>query len=67
MTREELAKHFAYLDMLRSSGETNMFGAGSYLREHFGLDRATAQSVLQQWMKSDLTLSAQDRAEKAFP
>ena len=41
-----------YLDALRESGVTNMFGAGPYLREAFDLDRAEALEVLAYWMES---------------
>jgi len=41
-----------YLDDLRESGVTNMFGAGSYLEDAFGLDRREAKDVLQYWMKT---------------
>jgi len=46
-TKEEM---FKYLDTLRESGETNMYGAGPYLREAFGLDRNESYTVLQEWM-----------------
>jgi hypothetical protein len=44
--------HLEYLDELRESGETNMFGAGSYLRDEFGLDRKEASSILSYWMET---------------
>lgn len=34
-----------YLDRLRDSGVTNMFGAGPYLQENFGFNRADAKTV----------------------
>lgn len=48
--REEL--YFDYLNRLRDSGETNMFGAGKYLEFEFGLDKKEAIEVLSKWMKS---------------
>lgn len=33
---------FEYLDALRESGETNMFGASNYLMNRFGMDRTEA-------------------------
>lgn len=45
-------EHLEYLDELRESGVTNMFGAGSYLQEYFGLDRKEASTVLTYWMKT---------------
>ena len=41
---------FEYLDDLRESGKTNMFGAGQYLEIAFDLDRREARSVLTEWM-----------------
>lgn len=43
-------EYFEYLEELRQSGETNMFGAGQYLQEEFGLDRREARAVLMEWM-----------------
>jgi hypothetical protein len=39
-----------YLNVLRDSGVTNMFGAAPYVQEEFGLDRAEARRVLTLWM-----------------
>ena len=43
-------KYYEYLDELRESGETNMFGAAVYLQGKFGLDRQEARKILQAWM-----------------
>jgi hypothetical protein len=43
---------FEYLDTLRETGVTNMFGAGAYLQEAFGVDRREARDVLTEWMKT---------------
>jgi len=45
-------KHKNYLDFLRESGVTNMFGAGIYLQDEFGLSRHDAKKVLLEWMQS---------------
>lgn len=45
-------EYFSYLDVLRESGVTNMFGASPYLQREFGLDRREAQKVLKAWMES---------------
>ena len=45
--REEM---FEFLDDLRESGETNMFGAGPYVQEAFGLSRSDARKVVIEWM-----------------
>ena len=39
-----------YLDELQESGETNMYGAGTYLREEFGFDKREASKHLMNWM-----------------
>lgn len=44
--------YFSYLDDLRDSGVTNMFGASPYLQSEFGLDRNEARDILRQWMDS---------------
>jgi hypothetical protein len=49
---EEEEEYFAYLDDLRTSGVTNMYGAGRYLEREFGLDKRTARAVLTKWMKT---------------
>jgi len=41
-----------FLDELRESGSTNMFGAGIYLQNEFGLDRRESRAVLSEWMNS---------------
>jgi len=43
-------EEFEYLDMLRESGETNMWGAGTYLKSEFGMDGKSARSILGLWM-----------------
>lgn len=45
-------EHLEYLDNLRESGITNMFGAGQYIERAFSVDRQTAGEILQYWMKS---------------
>ena len=45
-------KHLKYLDSLRESGITNMFGAAPYLASSFGLSKQDARVVLAYWMKS---------------
>lgn len=41
-----------YLNDLRDSGVTNMFGAAPYLQAEFGLDKREAREVLANWMRS---------------
>tara|TARA_B100000768_G_scaffold147985_1_gene141752 strand:- start:7517 stop:7678 length:162 start_codon:yes stop_codon:yes gene_type:complete len=45
-------EYFAYLELLRDSGVTNMFGAGPYLESAFDLSRSEARKVLSSWMES---------------
>jgi len=44
--------YFEYLDQLRESGVTNMFGAAPYLQSAFGLSRSESKSVLLEWMQT---------------
>ena len=44
-------KVFDYLDDLRESGTTNMFGAVPYIREEFAVNSKTAQKLLSKWMR----------------
>ena len=48
----EFEEYFEYLDQLRESGVTNMFGATPYLIEEFGVDKSTARRILTEWMRS---------------
>lgn len=41
-----------FLDVVRSSGVTNMYGAGSYIEEHFEVSRREAKDYLLMWMKT---------------
>jgi hypothetical protein len=43
---------FSYLNDLRDSGQTNMFGAGAYIEKAFNLDKRKARDLLTKWMKS---------------
>ena len=45
-------KYHDYLNALRDSGVTNMFGAGPYLQRDFGISRQKAMDILLEWMKS---------------
>ena len=41
-----------FLDILRSSGATNMFGARPYIQEHFGVSKYQASDFLKEWMQT---------------
>ena len=46
-------KHLDYLDALRESGKTNMFGARPYLVRKFpSLSPSEAGEILSHWMKT---------------
>lgn len=45
-------KYYNFLNSLRDTGVTNMFGAAPYLVEVFGVSRAEAREILFQWMQS---------------
>lgn len=65
---EGLIRYFEFLDNLRESGVTNMFGAGNYLmREYPGMLRHEAHTVLGAWMGSFThTLPPEDRVMKVL-
>ena len=46
-----IREEFTYLNRLRESGATNMFGAAPYLEMEFDLDRREAKQVLVAWMQ----------------
>lgn len=43
-------KYWIYLEELRKSGVTNMFGATPYLMNEFNLDEKEAAKILADWM-----------------
>lgn len=49
----ELTQEYVdYLDDLRDSGETNMWGAAPYLEDEFGLDSKEAEEILFAWIEA---------------
>lgn len=44
--------YFKFLEDLRDSGVTNMFGASPYLEHAFDLDKYEARDILIEWMES---------------
>jgi len=44
--------HLEFLDELRISGDTNMYGAAPYLQREFDIPRDEARVILSYWMKS---------------
>jgi len=45
-------EHLDYLDELRESGVTNMYGAAPYLESAFGIERKKALTILSYWMNT---------------
>lgn len=45
-------EHLTYLDNLRESGVTNMFGATPFIQKRFGVDKKDAKTILMYWMDS---------------
>ena len=54
MTNDQLTYEqvHEFLIDLRDSGATNMFGAGPYIEEHFGIGRHDANRILIKWIES---------------
>jgi hypothetical protein len=53
ITEGNLDPYFEYLDGLRESGETNMFGAAPYLQAAYPeMSSAEARKVLGEWMRT---------------
>jgi len=48
-------EYFEYLNTLRETGVTNMFGAAPYLEQAFDLKRTEARKVLAEWMNQYAT------------
>lgn len=46
-----MREEFVFLNNLRESGVTNMFGATPYLQDEFSLDRTEARDILTEWME----------------
>ena len=44
--------YFAFLDSIRATGQINMFGAGPYLQEVYGLKRHEARDIVVMWMQT---------------
>lgn len=52
ISKEEKEHIFNYLEDLRESGQTNMFGAAPYIAEAFDLNKYQAREILSEWMNS---------------
>ena len=47
-------EHLIFLDDLRKSGVTNMFGARRYVEDWFDIDRDQAMQIVVYWMRTFL-------------
>ena len=57
---------FTYLDELRESGETNMFGAAPYVQREYGISMDDARALTSLWMATfNRESTAAERAEIA--
>ena len=45
-------KYWIFLEQLRRSGVTNMYGAAPYIEEEFGVSSKEAKSILIDWMRN---------------
>lgn len=52
ISKDEKERIFNYLEDLRESGQTNMFGAAPYIAEAFDLNKYQAREILSEWMNS---------------
>jgi len=49
----ELEKEaMGFLNVLRRSGVTNMFGAAPFVEDEFSIDKREARRILQLWMRN---------------
>ena len=48
--KEEWTEYYIYLEVLRQSNVTNMYGSASYLRDDFGIGRREAIDIVANWM-----------------
>ena len=56
--KEEWTEYYVFLEELRQSGVTNMFGATPYLREEFGLGRkGTSVSNIIKLMHDNISMN----------
>ncbi len=51
-SERELENMLYFLDGLRESGATNMFGAAPYLMDEFDLTKDEARSIVLFWMET---------------
>ena len=52
MIIKEYREEFEFLEDLRRSGITNMYGASPYLAEEFGISKKEATEILCLWIEN---------------
>lgn len=50
--KEEYKDYYMFLEELRESGVTNMFGAAPYLQKEFDMGKEESYTVLSNWMNN---------------
>lgn len=55
--KESNVEYYQYLEELRKSGKTNMYGATPYLIKKFDLDPIFADAILREWIDNYEELS----------
>jgi hypothetical protein len=51
-TTQDEQEVLEYLNDLRDSGDTNMFGASPYVQQRFGLSRNESRKLVTLWMNN---------------
>jgi hypothetical protein len=65
--RDQLIEGFEYLDDLRLSGRTNMFGAAPYVERELGYTKNEARNITLKWMETfDGQSTVEQRVEKVM-
>ena len=62
--KKKWMKYYKYLEDLRQSGITNMYGAAPYLQAAFKLTRKEANDILVNWMKNYQEIMEQIKQEE---
>lgn len=64
---ETLTSYFTKLDNLRDTGSMNMWGAGDYLKNHYGISEVVSRATHAVWMDTfDGKSTAEERAIEAL-
>lgn len=67
LSEQQLTEGFEYLDDLRESGRTNMWGAGAYVEMELGYNSTEANDLTGLWMDTfDGESTVDERVQKAL-